>query len=552
MAFNFSHPYQINELYQKRVAYICMEYGIHQPLKTYAGGLGFLSGSHTRSAYDLKQNMVGIGILWKYGYYDQLRKQDQNMEVAFEEKKYGFLQETNIKFYIKVSKHEVCVTAYYLEPSLFNTIPLFFLSTDLQENDYLAKTISHKLYDSNPETRIAASILLGQGSAKLLEIINWIPDVYHLNESHPLPIAYYLYNKYKDLEEVKNKIVFTTHTPEESGSIKTNIMLLDKMGYFSEIPLTEVSSISKIYNNELDHTLTLLNFSRKINSVSSIHLNTLKNIWKDENVIKNLINITNAQNYKYWHDNELYKALSKDDDKGLSISKIDRKKALFEIVADQCGELFDPNICTIVFAKRFAGYKRLDIFFHDMEKFHALVTNIKMPIQIIWAGKPYPMDYDAIGIFNKIVDLCKKYKNCAVLVGYELKLSKILKGGADIWLNVPRINHEASGTSGMSAAMNGAVNVSTLDGWFPEFVNDKANSFSLPYTDTTLQNHVQDDIDASNLYQLLENEILPIYYDYPERWVSIVKQSMKDIIPKFDSDRLAKEYYGKLYENSML
>ena len=160
MSFNFSHPYQINESYQKRVAYICMEYGIHQPLKTYAGGLGFLSGSHMRSAYDLKQNMVGIGILWKYGYYDQLRKQDQNMEVSFEEKKYGFLQETNIKFYIKVSKHDVCVTAYYLEPSLFETIPLFLLSTDLQENDYLAKTISHKLYDSNPETRIAASILL--------------------------------------------------------------------------------------------------------------------------------------------------------------------------------------------------------------------------------------------------------------------------------------------------------------------------------------------------------------------------------------------------------
>lgn len=547
MSFNFTHPYPINELYQKRVAYLCMEYGIHQPLKTYAGGLGFLSGSHLRSAYDLRQNMVGIGILWKYGYYDQLRKQDQTMEVAFEEKKYGFLQETNLKFYIKVSKHDVCVTAYYLAPMLFNTIPIFFLSTDLPENDYLARTISHKLYDSNPETRIAAAILLGQGGAKLLEVLNWVPDIYHLNESQPLPLAYYLYDKYKNLEEVKSKIVFTTHTPEDSGNIKTNMLLLDKMGYFSDIPLTEVYSISKIVNNELDHTLTLLNFSNKTNAVSALHLKTLKNIWKDPILNKNVINITNAQNFKYWYDSELYKALNEENNKKLIDCKIERKKALFEIVADQCGEIFDPSICTLVFAKRFAGYKRLDLFFHDIEKFNALLTNTDMPIQIIWAGKPYPMDYDAIGIFNKIVDICKKYKNCAILVGYELTLSKMLKGGADIWLNVPRINHEASGTSGMSAAMNGAINVSTLDGWFPEFVIDKSNAFSLPYTDTNLQLHIQDDTDASNLYKMLETEILPIYYDYPDHWVSIMKQSMQDIIPKFDSDRLAKEYYEKLY-----
>ena len=141
MSFSFSHPYDINADFQKKVAYLCMEFGIHQPLKTYAGGLGFLSGSHMRSAFELKQNMVAIGILWKYGYYDQVRKQDQTMDVLFEEKNYGFLENTGIKFTIKVSKNDVWVTAYYLPPETFNTVPLFLLTTDLPENDYLAKTI---------------------------------------------------------------------------------------------------------------------------------------------------------------------------------------------------------------------------------------------------------------------------------------------------------------------------------------------------------------------------------------------------------------------------
>ena len=218
MSFSFTHSYTINPEFNKRVAYFCMEFGIHQPLKTYAGGLGFLAGSHMRSAYELKQNMVGIGILWKYGYYNQVRKHDQTMDVLFEEKKYGFLIDTGIKFSIKISRHDVWVTAFYLPPDVFNTAPVFFLTTELPENDYLANTISHKLYDANPESKIAAAILLGEGGAKLLETLNWEPDVYHLNESHAVPLAFYLYNKYKSMEDVKSRLVFTNHTPEESGN----------------------------------------------------------------------------------------------------------------------------------------------------------------------------------------------------------------------------------------------------------------------------------------------------------------------------------------------
>jgi starch phosphorylase len=526
-----------------------MEYGIHQPLKIYAGGLGFLAGSHLRSAFELRQNFIGIGILWKYGYYNQVRKQDQTMDVLFEEKNYGFLIPTNIKFTIKVSKHEVWVTAYYLPSEIFNTAPLFLLSTDLPENDYLSKTISDKLYDANPETRIAAAILLGEGGVKLLEAIKWEPEIYHLNESHALPLAFYLYNKSRNSKEVKNKLVFTNHTPEESGNQKTNLSLLEKMGFFCDIPINEIKEITESNNDELNHTLTALLLSKKANGVSKKHLETLCKIWKKNGNICSLISITNAQNYTFWHNENMYQAVEKKQDDELVKIKHKGKQQLFEIVADQCGKIYDKNICTIIFAKRFAGYKRPDLFFHDMERFHQLVTNKERPVQIIWAGKPYPMDYPSIGIFDKIVNICKTYTNCSILVGYEISLSRMFKQGADVWLNVPRMTHEASGTSGMTAAMNGAINVGLPDGWFPEFAKDKINSFVIPPCDVNLPEHIQDDKDAASLYQLLENEILPMYYDYPKKWLAIVKNGMTDIVPEFESNRMATEYYEKLYSD---
>jgi len=549
MGFEFKMPYTINSSFTKKVAYFCMEYGIHQPLKIYAGGLGFLAGSHLRSAFELRQNFIGIGILWKYGYYNQVRKQDQTMDVLFEEKNYGFLIPTNIKFTIKVSKHEVWVTAYYLPSEIFNTAPLFLLSTDLPENDYLSKTISDKLYDANPETRIAAAILLGEGGVKLLEAIKWEPEIYHLNESHALPLAFYLYNKSRNSKEVKNKLVFTNHTPEESGNQKTNLSLLEKMGFFCDIPINEIKEITESNNDELNHTLTALLLSKKANGVSKKHLETLCKIWKKNGNICSLISITNAQNYTFWHNENMYQAVEKKQDDELVKIKHKGKQELFEIVADQCGKIYDNNICTIIFAKRFAGYKRPDLFFHDMERFHQLVTNKERPVQIIWAGKPYPMDYPSIGIFDKIVNICKTYTNCSILVGYEISLSRMFKQGADVWLNVPRMTHEASGTSGMTAAMNGAINVGLPDGWFPEFAKDKINSFVIPPCDVNLPEHIQDDKDAASLYQLLENEILPMYYDYPKKWLAIVKNGMTDIVPEFESNRMATEYYEKLYSD---
>jgi starch phosphorylase len=547
VSFSFNHPYEFAGGYDVPVAYFCMEFAIHQPLKLYAGGLGFLAGSHMRSAYELKQNMVGVGILWKYGYYDQVRKSDQSMDVLFEEKIYGFLIKTDIRFTIKVSGHEVWVTAYYLPPEVFKSAPLFLLSTDLPENDYLAKTICHKLYDPNPETAIAAAILLGVGGAKLFDQLNWKPQMYHLNESHALPLIFHLYDQLKDIQKVRQRLVFTNHTPEQAGNLETDFKLLEKMGFFCCIPVTEVRMITGMHGPSLNHTLSALRLSGIANGVSKIHLQTLKRMWEPYNESCPIISITNSQNFNYWADHEMYKEIANDNMDGMYKRKLLGKTNLFEVVADQTGEIYDEKVLTIVFAKRFAGYKRADLLLYDMNRFNSIVNNTERPVQIIWAGKPYPMDYSAIGIFDKVANITKSYKNCSVLVGYELKLSKLLKNGADVWLNNPRRTHEASGTSGMAAAMNGAINVSIPDGWFPEFAKDKTNSFIIPPAPAGLPYHEQDAIEANNLYDLLEKEIIPMYYDYPAGWLAIMRNSMQDIIPWFNSNRMAAEYYERMY-----
>jgi starch phosphorylase len=541
------HPYEFDAKYSKRAAYFCMEYAIHQPLKIYAGGLGFLAGSYLRSAFELKQNLVGIGILWKYGYYDQVRKSDQTMDVLFEEKVYGFLQPTGIKFKISIFQHDVWVTAWYLPPEVFNTAPLFLLSTQLPENDYLARTIVHKLYDPNPETKIAASILLGVGGARLLEEMGWQPEIYHLSECHGLPLIFYLYDRYKDMAAVRRKLVFTNHTPEDGGNPKSDLLLLEKAGFFSGMPMTEARSVAQITDNVLDHTLTALHMSGIANGVSKMHVQTLHKMWNAYPDICPIIPITNGQNAAYWADKEMYRALNAGDDHALMQRKRACKEILFETVADENGEIFRSDVLTIVFAKRFTGYKRADLLLRDRDRFDRLVNSKERPIQIIWAGKPYPMDYAAVGVFDKIVDACKSYLNCAVLVGYELKLSKLLKQGADVWLNLPRLTHEASGTSGMSAAMNGSINVSIPDGWYPEFVKDKSNGFVIPPSDPAFPDHMQDDQDAASLYDVLEKEVIPMYYDYPSSWTAILKNGMRDVLPYFDSGRMADEYYACLY-----
>ena len=533
--------------YSKSVAYFSMEFAIDQSLKIYSGGLGFLAGSHMRSAYELKQNLVGVGMLWKYGYYDQIRATNGAMKGEYVQKYYSFLTDTGIVFPIEVHSATVYVKVFLLKPEVFESAPIFLLSTDIDQNDSVSRTITNRLYDSNEATRIAQSIVLGIGGAKLLDILNMGTEIYHMNEGHALPLSFYLYSKYKSMAEVQKRVVFTTHTPEVAGNEEHDFNLLSKMSFFNGIPDEEVRKILKVEGQRLNYTLSALRFAKIANGVSKMHGEVAREMWSGFEGICEITSVTNSQNKKYWKDDLLEEAYENNDDKALLARKKQMKRDLFKIVADQTGKVFDENVLTLVWARRYAGYKRADMITADAVRFKKLLDNKDYPIQIIWAGKPYPEDYGAIDTFNGLFWKTLNNPNCAVLTGYELALSAAVKKGSDVWLNNPKLYREASGTSGMTAAMNGSVNFSIPDGWIPEFSKHGINSFLIEPADRNIPETQQNIIECDRLLDVLESEILPTYYNKPKKWAEIVKNGMKDVAPAFESGRMAKEYYVRLF-----
>jgi starch phosphorylase len=351
------------------------------------------------------------------------------------------------------------------------------------------------------------------------------------------------------MEEVRKRLVFTTHTPEEAGNEKHDLHLCEKMGYFCGMPLEQVREIAGTADEKFNHSLAALRYAKLSNGVSQLHGDVSRLMWEKYEGICNITAITNAQNWQYWADKQLYKFMEDKDEAGFQDRKRHLKKRAMEIVADQTGKLLNPDVFTIVWARRFAGYKRAELLTRDQARFKALMSNTKYPVQFVWAGKPYPLDYPAISDFNYLVNLSKGYKNVAVCTGYELALSKRLKQVSDVWLNNPRVPREASGTSGMTAAMNGSVNFSTNDGWIREFINHGNNGFVVPIADyDNMSVQEQDDYDMNSLFDILENQILPMYYDNPHNWRQIVMNGMRDVRWQFDSNRMAKEYYEILYK----
>ena len=540
-----AHPYSFNPKFKKSVAYFSMEFAIDQSLKTYSGGLGFLAGSHMRSAYQLKQNLIGIGMLWKYGYYDQTRNADNSMAVQFREKMYSFLKDTGIRFQITIQNRQVWVASYFLPPQTFGTVPMFFLTTDTDGNDTWARSLSYHLYDAETSTKVAQCMILGLGGTQFLAELNYEPDIYHFNEAHAVSGVFNLYKKFGKVSELKKHLVFTTHTPEEAGNEKHDINLLSSLSFFGDMSMAEVRKLTGIKDNIFNHSLVALRLSKKANAVSKLHGDVSRTMWGGYEGICPITHVTNAQNNLYWADDEMEKARKKSDVKKITARKKELKANLFKTVADQAGKIFDPNVLTIVWARRFAAYKRPELLTRDRERFERLMKNPKYPIQFIWAGKPYPFDGGAINIFNQLYYLSHLYPNMAVLTGYELALSKTMKDGTDVWLNTPVVTREASGTSGMTAAMNGGINFSTFDGWICEFANEQ-NSFVVPVA-PHYPEWERDNMDINNMFDMLENEILPMYYDRPADWQKLVLQSMNDVNEFFDSDRMAAEYYEKVY-----
>jgi glycogen phosphorylase len=544
----YAHDYPIAAEYAKSTAYFSCEFAIEQCFKIYSGGLGFLAGSHMRAAAALRQNLCGIGILWTYGYYEQGRDENREMAARFCRNEYSFLEDTGIRFTVTVHGHPVWVKTLFLPGRVFNTVPMFFLSTDLAENDELSRAITHRLYDRDPLRRIAQYLILGAGGAKLLDELGVEPEVWHLNEAHGLAAAFQLYEKYQSLAAVQQRLVFTTHTPEEAGNEKHPFELLRNFSFFGNIPEEKVREITGIIGPEFNHTLAALRLAHSANGVSKLHGEVSRNMWRDAPNICKIQHITNAQNKAYWADPELEQARLNRDAATLRRRKRVLKQQLFRVVADQTGKLFDPDILTLVWARRFASYKRPELLTHDMLRFEALLNNRELPLQILWAGKPYPFDTAAIATFDHLIRVTAPHQNASVLVGYELELSRLLKTGSDVWLNNPIVTREASGTSGMTAAMNASINLSTADGWVCEFAKTAENAFIVPAAAVDLNAAERDQYDLLALYQILEQQVLPLYYQCPSAWDQLVFNSMNDVASRFDADRMAAEYYQKIYQ----
>lgn len=544
----YAHPYEIDPKYSKSAVYFCCEFAIDQSFKIYSGGLGFLAGSHMRSAAALKQNFCGIGIVWTCGYYNQTRGEGREMAVQFRRKEYAFLQDTGIRFQIPIYGKPVWIGAKFLPSEVFGTVPMFFLTTDLEENEPDDRQITQRLYDNDPGRRVAQYTVLGAGGARLLEELGVDPEIWHLNEAHALSAAFRVLEKHEgDVEEVKKRFVFTTHTPEEAGNEKHSFQHLMHASFFGGLDEETVRKAVDLRDDVFSHSLAALRLSHIANGVSKLHGEVSRHLWEAHEGICPITHVTNAQNARYWKDRGLERARESNDLDFLRDRKHELKDSLFRIVADQTGKLFNRDILTIVWARRFAGYKRADLITRDAKMFQALINDSDRPVQIIWAGKPFPFDYGAIETFNHLIRLTSDLPNVAVLVGYELELSRALKLGSDIWLNNPIVTREASGTSGMTAAMNASINLSTYDGWVCEFAEDGVNSFIVPPAVPELPPEERDRHDLEGLHSALRERILPLYYDTPNEWWAMAKKSMDDVLPYFGSDRMAAEYYDKIY-----
>lgn len=531
-----------------KVAYFSMEIAIDQSLHTYSGGLGFLSGSHMRSAGHLDLPMIGVSILWSVGYGDQQVGADGNVEIVYVKREYPFLKDTGIVVEVEIFGKPVKIKALLLEPKTFGTVPIYFLTTDIPENSPELRSWTDKLYDGDQKIRIAQEIILGIGGLRVLKAAQANCELIHLNEGHALPAVFEMMEDFNgDLERVRSKTVFTTHTPVAAGNETHNVHLLAEAGFFGKMPVQEAIRLG---GEDFSLTVAALRMSRLANGVSQLHGLVANNMWHWVDNRCPIIAITNATNLQYWQDPRFLNV--EDPDKLLAIKR-EMKVELFDYIQKTTGKVFDPDVLTIVWGRRFTEYKRPTLILKDLERIKKLFGEKK--IQLIYAGKFHPKDTTGRQLFNEVLHLSREIPEIAVLTGpgYELELSGLLKRGSDVWLNTPVRPLEASGTSGMSANMNGGIHFSIYDGWAVEGTFDNINGYLIHEKDgdgmeylNVEDRHKQD---YEIMMRILENEIIPTYYNDKQQWAKLMIHAIRTSQSYFDSDRMAIEYFVRLYKS---
>lgn len=610
------------EWLNRNIAYFCAEFGLHEALPIYAGGMGVLSGDYLKEASDLGMPLVAVGILYKQGYFIQAISKNGGQEAHYAELSFADLpilpvlddQGKVLTITVELPGREVLARLWRVQAG---RVPLYLLDCDVENNQPSDRDLTARLYAGDLEMRISQEIILGIGGVRALYALGYEPAVWHLNEGHSafltLERVRQLTTDGRTFEEARNKTisstVFTTHTPVPAGHDEFPHQLIDKYfnTYWPQLNLERKTFLDLAYNKQpwgemFNMTILAMHMSGQLTGVSELHGQVARQMWSrlwpskpvDEVPI---IHITNGIHTCTWlarclkhlydryldpdwmeriDDPEIWENIERIPDNELWEVRCHLKHRLVDYLFDLAGQQqlpgkvrpgqvissgvrLDPEALTIGFARRFATYKRANLILRDPERLLRLINHPSQPIQVIFAGKAHPADEPGKHLIQEVYRQVKRADNEGRLVfleDYDMNLARYLVQGVDVWLNTPRRPNEASGTSGQKAAINGVLNFSILDGWWREGFNGN-NGWAIGEDRNYEDTEVQDEIDAENLYQTLEEEVIPLYYqrsadNLPREWLGRVRQSIITLAPRFSMRRMVKEYVSEMYQLGLM
>lgn len=529
-----------------KVAYFCMEFGLNSDFKIYAGGLGILAGDYLKAAKENNLPVTGIGIRWKQGYVEQHIDEKQRIVDSFYNYEYDFLQDTGIKVNVKIRGRVVHCKVWKVD--CFGNSELYLLDTDLPENS--DRWITGQLYGWFEEERIAQEMVLGIGGVRALRALKKDIDIYHFNEGHAVFAGFELIRERigrgEDAHEAwrncRNNIVFTTHTPIIEGNESHGLDILQYMDAYDGL---DRNFIAEIGGNPFNMTAAGLRLSKKSNAVSAMHGRTANEMWKNVHNRSDIISITNGININTWGDKSIIEAARKKEN--LLELHMKNKIRMIQYVYEEKGVELDKDSLIIGFARRAAPYKRGDLIFSNEEKIAPLLKSKK--VQIIISLKAHPLDFTGKEIMKHILSIQEKYPQSVVFLNnYNMEKGALLTRGVDVWLNNPRVTKEACGTSGMKAAVNGVLNLSTLDGWWPEACWDEVTGWQIGNGFIGRTESEQDIHDGKSLYDVLINKVLETYYNDKNKWNEMMIASVNAMVERYSADRMIMEYYDKVYK----
>ena len=555
---------------EPKIAYFSMEIGLTKDIPTYSGGLGVLAGDTIKSAADLRLPLLAVTLLTKKGYFRQiLDERGRQLEEPEEWDPSRFMIPLPQRTNVEIEGRTVYIQAWLYEVRSFTGgfIPVFFLDTDIEENLPQDREITHYLYGGDKAYRLKQEIVLGVGGVRILDELGFRIKKYHMNEGHASLLAIELLRKFKkdieevwderlvwDVESVKDLCVFTTHTPVEAGHDKFPYELVSKiLGDF--IPLYVLQDLGG--RDHLNMTLLALNLSKYVNGVAKKHGEVSMNMFPGYKIHA----ITNGVHSYTWtcdsfkrlydkylpgwaNEPELFVRVGRIPDGEIWEAHMEAKRHLLEFVRQKTGIEMSPDIFTIGFARRATAYKRADLLFSDIDRLERIG---KGRLQIIYAGKAHPRDEAGKFLIEKIFVIKEKLKDSIKIVyleNYNIEIALKLVSGVDVWLNTPLRPLEASGTSGMKATHNGVPNFSVLDGWWIEGHIEGFTGWAIGPSPDIPADPARD---ADDLYNKLENIILPIFYNDRHTWIRIMQNAIGKNAYYFNSHRMMRRYVTEAY-----